>query len=208
MEKRDLKNNPREKRKFFDRHAAAWDSEHGGEKEHLRALVAEMGLKTGDTVVEPGCGTGQFSAVILDCLGSRVKLCGVDNSRQMVEQAEAKGLGPGTSFYHADVADMPFPGGFADAVVCFRAFPHYDDKPGALSEFSRVLKTGGLLVIAHLAGREQLNRFHAGAGGEVAGDMLPDEDGMRQLLAEAGFKLVSLVDRQDRYLLRAVKIGR
>ena len=194
-----------EKQQFFDRHAADWDKERGEKEEHLRALVKEMGLNPGDTVIEPGCGTGLFSAILLEYLGEGGKLYGVDISKQMLEQAEAKELGPRAFFYHADAARMPFSGSVADTVVCFRAFPHYDDRPGALAEFNRVLKAEGLLVIAHLAGREQLNEFHAGAGGEVATDMLPDESGMRRLLSAAGFDLISVEDREGRYLLRAGK---
>jgi len=194
-----------EKRRFFDSHAAAWDNEHGDEAECLRVLVKKMGLKPTDTVIEPGCGTGLVSAVLLEYLGERGRLYGVDISGEMIEQAGAKALGPRASFHHADAAHLPFSGEFADAVVCFRVFPHYDDKPGVLAEFNRVLKTGGLLVIAHLAGREQLNEFHARAGGGVAGDMLPDESGMRRLLSAAGFDLISLEDREKRYLLLGVK---
>ncbi len=201
----NLEKSLHEKQQFFDRHAADWDKERGEKEEHLRALVKDMGLNPSDTVIEPGCGTGLFSSVLLEYLGEKGKLYGVDISRQMLEQAEAKELWPRASFYHADAAHMPFSAAFADAVVCFRAFPHYDDRPGALAEFSRVLKAGGLLVIAHLAGREQLNEFHATAGGEVATDMLPDESGMRRLLSAAGFDLISVEDREGRYLLRAGK---
>ena len=194
-----------EKKQFFDRHAAGWDTEQGEKQEHLRTLVKDMGLNPSDTVIEPGCGTGLFSSVLLEYLGEKGKICGVDISKEMLEQAEAKELWPRASFYHTDAARMPFSEAFADAVVCFRAFPHYDDKPGALAEFNRVLKAGGLLVIAHLAGRDQLNEFHATAGGEVAKDMLPDESGMRRLLSAAGFDLISVEDREGRYLLRARK---
>jgi ubiquinone/menaquinone biosynthesis C-methylase UbiE len=199
--------NIEEKQKFFDRHAASWDKKQGEKDESLRALVKDMDLKPDDLVIEPGCGTGLFSAILLEHLGDRGKLYGVDISKEMLDQAEIKGFGPRVSFHHADASRLPFPEDFADAVVCFRAFPHYSDKPGALSEFNRVLKEGGLLVIAHPAGREKINEIHTRAGGEVADDMLPDKGDMRKLLEKAGFDLVSLEDRNDRYLLRAGKSG-
>ena len=123
----------------------------------------------------------------------------------MLEQAEAKGLPGHVSFHYADAVKMPLPAGCADAVVCVRVFPHIDDQHSALGEFNRVLKRGGRLVIAHLAGREQLNRYHTEVGGEVAEDMIPDEAETQALLESHGFELVSLDDRTERYLLFARK---
>lgn len=194
-----------QKQNFFDRHAAGWDSGHTEEAGRLRELVAALGLKPGSTVLEPGCGTGVISALLLEALGERGRLYGLDISRLMIEQAEAKGLGPGALFHHADAARLPFGNGFADAVVCFRVFPHLDNKAEALAEFSRVLKPGGLLAVAHPAGREALNAYHAAAWDEVATDMLPDEGGMRDFLAKAGFEITRLEDSRQRYLLLARK---
>jgi len=193
------------KGRFFDRYTTGWDSEEVGKKEAIRALVKALGLKAEDTVVEPGCGTGVISKFILEEIGENGRLYGLDISKRMLEQAEAKGLPSRALFYHADAANMPLPADCADAVVCFRVFPHIDNHHSALSEFNRVLKSGGRLIIAHLAGREQLNRYHAEVGGEVADDMIPDEDEMRTLLESYGFELVSLDDREERYLLCACK---
>jgi ubiquinone/menaquinone biosynthesis C-methylase UbiE len=193
------------KQKIFDRCAPEWDAEEVGKKEAIRALVKALGLKAGDTVIEPGCGTGVISKFILEEIGENGRLYGLDISKRMLEQAEAKGLPSRALFYHADAANMPLPAGCADAVVCVRVFPHIDDQHSALSEFNRVLKNGGRLIIAHLAGREKLNRYHAEVGGEVAEDMIPDEDEMRTLLESYGFELISLEDREERYLLCARK---
>ncbi len=193
------------KGRFFDRYAPGWDAEETVNKEAIRALVKALGLKAGDTVVEPGCGTGVISEFILEQIGENGRLYGLDISKKMLEQAEAKGFPGRASFYHADAANMPLPADCADAVVCFRVFPHINDRHSALSEFNRVLKSGGRLVIVHLAGREKLNRYHAEVGGEVAEDMIPDEGEMRLLLESYGFELVALDDREERYLLCARK---
>lgn len=193
------------KQRFFDRYAPGWDAGESGKKEAFRALVKALGLKAGDTVVEPGCGTGVISKLILEEIGESGRLYCLDISKGMLEQAEARGLPSRVSFHHADAANMPLPDHCADTVACVRVFPHIDDQRGALSEFNRVLKSGGRIVIAHLAGREQLNRYHAEVGAEVAGDMIPDEGEMRMLLESYGFELVLLDDRKERYLLIARK---
>ncbi|HLA41585.1 MAG TPA: methyltransferase domain-containing protein [Candidatus Glassbacteria bacterium] len=194
-----------EKQKFFDRHAQAWDEENRLEQDKLAELVGELGLAPGDVVVEPGCGTGLVSSLILKIIGESGRLLAADVSRLMLEQAEKKHLFPNVSFQHADAGRLPFPDAAADAVVCFRVFPHLDDKSGALREFNRVLKSGGRLAIAHASGRDSLNEYHAGVGGEVATDMLPDRTELIRLLALHGFELHSLTDRDDRYLALAVK---
>ena len=205
MAHRSEKNGNHDKQKFFDRHASGWDSGEACRKEEIRALVKSLGLKPGDTVVEPGCGTGVISRFILEQIGESGRLYGLDISQEMLDQARAKGFAANASFHHADAAGMPLPDGCADAVVCFRVFPHLDDRQGALGEFSRVLKSSGRLVIAHISGREKLNCYHAELGGEVAEDMIPDEAEIRTLLESYGFELVSLDDRDERYLLLARK---
>ncbi|MFH1070070.1 MAG: methyltransferase domain-containing protein [Candidatus Glassbacteria bacterium] len=193
------------KRKFFDRHAEGWEEGNCGDQAGYEELVRALGLAAGDTVVEPGCGTGLVSSLILNIIGPSGRLFATDISSHMLTQAEKKNLPANVSFHLADAACLPFPDECADSVVCFRVFPHIDNQVGALDEFRRVLKKDGRLVIAHSAGRARLNDYHARVGGEVADDMLPDRAELAGLLAAHGFDLQSLEDRSDRYLALAVK---
>jgi ubiquinone/menaquinone biosynthesis C-methylase UbiE len=193
------------KQRFFDREAARWDKGEGEVTEGIRALVKDLGLGAGDIVIEPGCGTGVISELLLEELGARGRVYGVDISEKMLEAAKAKSLVPRAFFHHADAACMPFTNGFADTVVCFRVFPHLDNQAAVLAEFYRVLKKDGLLVIAHPISREKLNELHCNAGGDVARDLLPEEAEMRQLLSDSGFEILTFVDQENRYLIRARK---
>ena len=143
--------------------------------------------------------------LLLEEIGRNGRLYSFDISRQMLEKAKARAPGKRVWFHQADAAHLPLADAIADAVVCFRIFPHIDDQAGALAEFNRVLKPGGLLVIAHAMGRVKLNAYHAGVGGEVARDMIPAESRMRNLLGGAGFSEVSIDDRDERYLVLASK---
>ena len=176
------------------------------EKSKIQALVADMDLAPGWTVVEPGCGTGQVSEALCAAVGVSGRIIGLDSSLNMLSQASVKAL-PGACYLQADASSLPLAPGRAQAVVLFRVFPHLDDCPAALAEAYRVLATGGLLVIAHPAGRERLNRYHARVGGEVAHDMIPGESVMRSLLSTAGFSLQRIEDREERYLVTARKAG-
>lgn len=192
------------KQRFFDRTAGGWDKGRRDDPVVIE-LVAALPLRPGDLVVEPGCGTGLVSRLLLERITPGGRLLAFDISPEMIKQAEAKRLGPAAEFQLAEASAIALGAAIADAVVCIRVFPHIDNIQGALAEFKRVLKTGGLLIIAHPAGRDKLNAYHSNVGGEVADDMIPEEQGMRSLLSDAGFELLELVDHDTRYLVTARK---
>ena len=72
---------------------------------------------------------------------------------------------------------LPFRARCFDAVVCFAAFPHFEDKGQALKEMARVARPGAPLLIAHLLSRSELLAHH-GTHSAVAGDALPEESRM------------------------------
>lgn len=193
-----------EKQRFFDRHAESWDREHsaGEERRKVEALVHDMRLAPGWSVLEPGCGSGQVSAALLGELGPEGQVTAFDISDGMLRQASAKALRRAV-FLRSDASRLPFAAAVFDAVVLFRVFPHLNDKPGCLAEFRRALRPSGLLALAHTAGRERLNRYHASLDGEVSLDMIPEEPELRAVLDNAGFSVLSVEDTEERYLVLA-----
>ncbi|MET7496754.1 class I SAM-dependent methyltransferase [Streptomyces sp900116325] len=75
---------------------------------------------------------------------------GVDASPHMLAQAR-KRL-PGADFLEADLHRLPLPDNAVDTVICALALTHVPDLAPVLTEFARVLRPGGNLVIsdAHL----------------------------------------------------------
>ena len=196
----------REKIDFFDRVAETWDRDERDRQQDILPLIVEIGLEKGSVVVEPGCGTGLVSDLILKEIGPDGTLYAVDNSEKMLLKASARIWPQNANFYLADALCLPLPDQSADMVLCFRSFPHLDNREGALHEFHRVLKDSGKLVVAHPIGREKLNILHTEAGKEVAHDFLPDDDELRAMFSANGFEIAEIVDCEDKYLLRAVKI--
>jgi len=89
-------------------------------------------------------------------------------------------------------------------VVCYSSFPHFQDKPKALSEIRRVLKEGGRLVICHTSSRAVINEIHRNIPA-VEHDIIPESDEMQAMLLEAGFGDIQIDDAADNYYVGAIK---
>jgi SAM-dependent methyltransferase len=94
------------------------------------------------TVVEVGCGTGEFAARIRDELGAEVVAS--DVSPRMVTLTKERGI----EAVVADVEQLPFDDGSFDCAVANWVLYHARDPRAAASELARVLRPGGRLVAA------------------------------------------------------------
>jgi len=111
------------------------------------------------TVLDAGCGTGNYSHTLVDYV-KRIEA--VDLSRRMLDVAAAKLNGSQEkgriAFHEADLGDLPFGEAIFDAIIVNQVLHHLDHQvdgeAGAwanhrrvLREFHRVLRPGGVLVI-------------------------------------------------------------
>jgi SAM-dependent methyltransferase len=92
-----------------------------------------------------------------------------------------------------------------DVVWCFHVFPHLRDQAGALRRMASWLAPGGQFVVLHLAGSAALNAFHHQVGGAVGDDRLPALPEFEAMLEPAGLRRIRGEDRDDLFLLRAVR---
>lgn len=101
------------------------------------------------TVLDAATGTGRY-AVHLAKMGKRV--LGIDTSPQMLDQARAKAreLQLDIQFRQASVLSVPEADESFDLVICALALAHVKDLAGAVSEFVRVVRRGGHLIISDL----------------------------------------------------------
>jgi SAM-dependent methyltransferase len=100
----------------------------------------------GATVLDYGCGTGEFSLVLA---GRGARVFGIDISSELLAQARSTAArvcnGDSPKFVTGDAHHTPFHDGMFDFVVGNGALHHLDlDK--AFQEVARVLKPGGLAV--------------------------------------------------------------
>ena len=109
------------------------------------AVLEALGDVTGLDVLDAGCGPGLYLTELLN-RGARVT--GFDASQEMVDLARAR-IGPGSPVDHAVLGkELPYPDGAFDTVVCALAIHHADDLAAVFTEFHRVLRPGGRLVVS------------------------------------------------------------
>jgi ubiquinone/menaquinone biosynthesis C-methylase UbiE len=107
-------------------------------------------IKTDNAVLEVAPGPGYF-AIELAKLG-KYKITGMDISQDFVEIARrnAKDAGVDIEFQQGNVSEMPFPDNKFDFIFCSAAFKNFKDPSTALDEMYRVLKPGGMVLIADM----------------------------------------------------------
>jgi len=140
------------RRRYWDSHAAGYDRQMQFAERHFlgdsRAWVCAQA--TGRTL-EMAIGTG----LNLPCYPAGVELAGVDLSPAMLAHARRRAaeLGRTVDLREADVQALPFPDASFDTVVCTFGLCAVSDDGAAVAEAVRVLRPGGLLLLAdHIEG--------------------------------------------------------
>ena len=126
----------------------------------LTADYDRLGLRSGDLVLDLGCGFGRHAYEALR-RGASVVACdlGVDELRQVRAVAgvmyDAGHVGPtdagvGTVMLetaNGDARRLPFADGAFDRVIASEVMEHIDDDDTAMAELTRVLRPGGTIAV-------------------------------------------------------------
>lgn len=109
----------------------------------LELINSILGTQSGKTVLDIGCGGGLISKPLLD---QGANVYGLDLSAESVNAARKACAGRG-DFRTGDARNLPFSDAYFDTVFMADLLDHIPDYPLALSEASRVLKSGGQLFV-------------------------------------------------------------
>jgi len=187
-------------RDFFETLAAEWDALQSPERgQRLRRILVPFVpiLRDARSILEVGTGTGALVPLLRE-RAPLARLTAIDLAQAMLTRARDRNAS--ASFAQADAHRLPSAAASFDLVVCHGSFPHFADKSAALSEIKRALKPGGHMLILHDIGREQVNAIHRNAqSAAIHHDLLPNDDAMRALLAQAGFDAVQVEDAPEHY---------
>jgi ubiquinone/menaquinone biosynthesis C-methylase UbiE len=125
-------------------------------------VLRELPDLAGRTVLEFGCGTGtlglrlgrEHSARLIFADTSPAMLAVLRGKLSAAPLAEARVL-------EGELATLPLDAATVDAVLCSMSLHHVEDVPGVLRQFRRLLKPGGLVLVADAMPED--GSFHAPA---------------------------------------------
>jgi len=140
-------------RRYWEKHSRSYDRQMGfWDRRLFRDSRSWVCAQAGGEVLEVAIGTG----LNLPCYPDGVRLTGIDFSGSMlaVARRRAAGLGVPVDLREGDAQRLAFPDASFDTVVCTFSLCAIPDEAQAVAEMSRVLRPGGLLLLAdHVAGR-------------------------------------------------------
>jgi SAM-dependent methyltransferase len=114
-----------------------------------RRLVLEaIGARSGERVLDVGCGPGFYVAELLERVGPGGSAVGVDTSPQMLAIAERRcARHDNVSFRDADAVALPLGDGEVDIALSVQVMEYVAEPDVALGELYRVLRPGGRVVV-------------------------------------------------------------
>lgn len=192
-------------RQFFNEKASDWDETPRSNAAHqLEAMIARLDLREGTRVLDVGTGTGVFVPYVKRKIGPTGHVACVDFALEMLMIAKSKDAHGCMMPVCAEIETVGFKPETFDAIVCYSTFPHFHDKPLALRNMHDLLKNGGRVFICHTASREHINNIHLHIP-DFQDHLIPEYDAMVAMMKDAGFKRVSVEERDDSYLAQGLK---
>ena len=111
-----------------------------------RIAIEMLELAPGDTVLDVGCGPGNFTRAFAAEVGDGLAV-GLDASRTMLAQGASQGAEANLAYLRGDAENLPFRAGSFDAVCCFAALYLIERPLKAVEEIVRVLAPGGRVAL-------------------------------------------------------------
>ncbi len=143
--------------KYFDSKAETWDNMLHDSDLVNRILDNALPEKP-RRILDVACGTGVLFPFFFE--RGITDITAIDISPGMIAVAKRKFKDKNSiKFICSDASTYSFDGLF-DSIIIYNAFPHFTDPNVILSNLVPHLAKGGILSIAHSAGREELNTFH------------------------------------------------
>lgn len=131
-------------------HDGFWDGHENAVEQMRKRLIAAAEIRSNDTVLDAGCGTGGCAVTLAQELGCRVH--GVNISPFQLDRARAYAdrydVADRVSFSLADFTSLPIERDAVDVVWGLESISHSDQKRAFIQEADRVLAPDGRIVIS------------------------------------------------------------
>lgn len=123
---------------------------HKTKKKERSRMVDSLNLKSGDKVLDLGCGPGLWTPIFAEKVKPSGKVIGIDISGDLLDYARENlkntPLKDIIEFRQADLNDIPFEDNEFDVVFFGNCFAYVKDHSKVLEELKRVAKEGGRVV--------------------------------------------------------------
>ncbi len=117
---------------------------------YKQAIMEQLALKVGATILDVGCGTGQDALDLAQAVGPHGRVVGIDSSETMLEVARTRAAQAqlAVEYVLADATQLPFADASFDACQASRVLGHLRQPERALAEMVRVARPGARIVVA------------------------------------------------------------
>jgi ubiquinone/menaquinone biosynthesis C-methylase UbiE len=173
------------------------------------------GIRSGNKVLDVGCGTGVLAREALRRVGQEGCVVGLDLNEGML--AVAARSEPKIEWRQGDAASIPFEDAIFDVVISQFALMYFPDRVASLREMWRVLAPRGRLAIAawapidHARGYQILVEIAARQSGRAAADVLVapfvlgDRAELAKLFVDSGISAAEIALRAGSIRFPSVK---
>jgi SAM-dependent methyltransferase len=138
---------PPHSQQFINPHRDFWWN-----PEYLGLVAERHGLSEVRHALDVGAGAGHWGALLLPTLAPDARIVGVERDPRWVELARQRatelGLADRCDYRQGVAQSLEFGDETFDLVTCQTLLIHVADVPAVLTEMRRVLRSGGLLLVA------------------------------------------------------------
>ncbi|MDQ6810904.1 MAG: methyltransferase domain-containing protein [Actinomycetota bacterium] len=120
-----------------------------GDALRRRRIVREaLGARSGERILDVGCGPGFYSAELAEEVGPSGSVSAIDGSEAMLDMAARRCAGHhNVEFHQGDAVSLPVQDASFDAALCVQVLEYVADPTAALAEMHRALRPGGRILV-------------------------------------------------------------
>ncbi len=141
----------------FNAYAEAYARNRSVQPRLLERMVALLGARPSQRVLEVGCGTANYARAIARETGA--ELHGIDPHAGMIEQAASIGGAPGVHLAEGSAESIPYPDATFDALYSVDVIHHVENRSAYAAEAFRVLRSGAVFLTATDSGDDIRGRI-------------------------------------------------